>query len=88
MVLNHGGPVFWANKCFEPPCGNATANSYYNNYYYYYDRLQKMQKGELIGDILKLLFRDPNGFQSCVIILNIYSTSHMKARSRHGFSDG
>ena len=29
----------------------------------YHDRLQKIRKGELIGDISELLFRDPNRFR-------------------------
>ena len=29
-----------------------------------HDRLQRIRKGELIGDISQLLFRDPNRFQA------------------------
>ena len=60
---------------------------------YDHDRLQKIRKGELIGDISEFFFRDPNRFRAGELhshFRNIGSTSHRKAllRSKHRFSDG
>ena len=43
-----------------------------------HDRLQKIRKGELIGDLSELFFRYPIAFElgSCIKISSIGSTSH------------
>ena len=76
-------PMTWVD-CYRNPVkvsGEVTCD---------HDRLQRMWKGELIGDMFELLFCDPNHFWAGIIILNIGSTLHRKAllRSKHRFLDG